>query len=409
MAKLILVELLQPNKWNPNVMGDVEYQALRQDMQIGGPQSIDPVLASPWSCFYLGAKVNESYVIVDGEHRWRAAQELGWKEILCEVREITEDDAKAICYRRNRERGNIDPFKEAALFNSELDRKRSQKQIADKYLVDPSTVSHRLSLLRIQPKIIETVRKLPRGMITPSHLEPIATLEPEDQKGVELRSPYSDGVKSVRQIEAEVTRVKEMRVAEKALAEAVAKAKFPKCPRCKKEPVRIHYKKLPWVSCDRGHEWNLNTGKGLYDEERIQQNRLAGKPEIRVSSVLRSAHTVKELADVFGERIRELVPKLTQITDVRISGMLEGSHFSFDLNVYAHTMSVYVNHGDSSYMSGQSFRAEEHEYRSGEKSAVHCDNPESIKKVEKFIDDAFQGKLVEPRKKKGKSAEASAL
>jgi len=99
-------------------------------------------------------------------------------------------------------------------------------------------------------------------------------------------------------------------------------------------------------------------------------------------------------------RIKELVPKMTQLTDVRISGMLEGDHFSFDLNVYAHTMSVYVNH-DGGYSSGQSFRAEEHDYRSGEKSSVHCGTPENIKKVEKFIEDAFQGKVgIEPKRRK---------
>lgn len=401
MGELVLVGLLQPNKWNPNVMGDVEYQALKRDMEVSGPTGIDPVLVSPWVCFYPGTDVNESLVIVDGEHRWRSAKELNWKEILCEVREITEDDAKAICYRRNRERGNIDPFKEAALFSSELDQKRSQKQIADKYLVDPSTVSHRLSLLRIPPKILDTIRKLPRGTITPSHLEPIASLEPEDQKKFELKAYYgSDGFKSVKQIETEVARIKQMRAEEKALAVGIKTAKFPKCPKCKKEPIRIHYKKLPWVSCARGHDWSMTTGKGLYDEQRIQQNKLDGKPEIRVSSVLRSAHTVKDLGQVFGERIKELVPKMTQLTDVRISGMLEGDHFSCDLNVYAHTMSVYVNHGGS-YSNGQSFRAEEHDYRSGEKSSVHCGTPENIKKVEKFIEDAFQGKVgIKPRKKK---------
>jgi len=401
MPELISVGLLQPNKWNPNVMGDVEYQALKQDMQVGGPQSIDPVLVSPWNCFYIGADVNESYVIVDGEHRWRSAKELNWKEILCEVREITEDQAKMLCYRRNKERGTIDPFKEAALFNSELDQKLTQKQIADKYLVDPSTVSHRLSLLRIQPKIIETVRKLPRGTITPSHLEPIATLEPQDQKRVELKSLYSDGFKSVKQIETEVTRIKEMRTEEKALAEALKIAKFPKCPKCKKEPIRIHYKKLPWVSCGRGHDWSLTTGKGLYEEERIQQNRLAGKPEVRISSVLRSAHTVKDLVNIFGDRIKELVPKMDSVDSIRVTGLLEKAEFNVDFHSYGHSMGVYIRHGGNF----QGFNAEEHDYRSGEKSAVHCGRPEDIEKVKVFIETAFQGRIgVEPRKRKNEAS-----
>lgn len=400
MSELIFVGLIDPNSWNPNVMQDEEYQALKRDMQLHGPQGIDPILVSPWACFFPGEPVNERFVIVDGEHRWRVAKEVGWKEILCEVREITEDDAKGICYRRNRERGTIDPFKEATLFQSEVERKRSQKQIAEKYLVDPSTVSHRLSLLRIPPKIIETVRKLPRGTITPSHLEPIASLDLEDQRKVDLKSPYSDGLKSVKQIEMEVSRIKEMRAEEKALAEAVKTAKFPKCPKCGKDPSGIYHKGLPWVECESGHwdhSWNLTTGKTFYREDRFEEKRLSGESIVRVSSVLRSAHTVKDLVDVFNERVKEIVPKIENITNLRVTGMLDGARFQFDMNTYSESMSIYVTHGGSD----QSFRAEKHDYRSGEKSAVHCGRPDDIQKVKTFIETAFQGRLgVEPRRRK---------
>ncbi len=402
---LVSVDLLEPNKWNPNVMQDLEYQALKEDMKLRGPRGIDPILASIKSVFYsTGPVASKDFdgegrlVIVDGEHRWRAAKELGWKEVLCAVEAIQEDEAKGICYRKNRERGTIDPFKEAALFKSEVESKRSQKEIAEKYLITPSTVSHRLSLLNLSASIMSVVVKLPRGTITPSHLEPIATLEPEDQKKVELKYPYGDGFKSVKDIESEVAGIKEERAEEKALAEAIKTAAFPKCPRCKDAATGIHYKKLPWVTCERGHEWNLKTGKGLYEEHTIEQRGLGGETVAKTpSSVLRSEHSVKDLARVFGERIKEIVPKMDSVTSISVSGSLENARYSFDLRFYGRTMNVHVSHGGND----RGFFAEEHEYRSGEKSAVHCGRPQDIENVKGFIDAAFQGKVgVEPKKRK---------
>ena len=167
-------------------MAPEDYQALKADMLLVGPKKIGSVLASPYLVFYPCEDNEENrqfyaefstYVIVDGQHRHQAATELKWSELKVDVQDITEEEAKGICYRKSKEHGTIDPFKEAALFKRELDL-MSQKEIAAKYLVDPSTVSHRLSLLKLVPEVLEQVAKMPRGTVTPSHLEP-ATFLPE--------------------------------------------------------------------------------------------------------------------------------------------------------------------------------------------------------------------------------------
>lgn len=406
MAELIFVDLIDANSWNPNIMGDEEYQALKQDMNLHGPQGVDPILVSPWACFFLGEPVNERFVIVDGEHRWRIAKELGWKEILCEVREITEDDAKGICYRRNRERGNIDPFKEANLFKSEVERQRSQKEIAEKYLVDRSTVAHRLSLLKLDPEIVKTVAAVPHGTIKPSHLEPITSLAVEDQKLVvkELVQDARQGhVGTVNDVSETVARIKGQREEERLLAEALKTAKYAKCPKCGRPPTGINYRKLPWVKCGNYHDWNLETGKTPYQEQYVEERTLDGKRTITPSSVLRSMHTVEELSNIFGERIKEVVPRMDKIRGVRVSGTLDNAQFQIDLNGYNQSASMYVRHGGNNI----GFRVEEHDYRSGEKSAVHCGNPKDIEKVKAFIESAFQGRLdIEPRRRKKESTKA---
>jgi len=399
LTELLGIDKIDANSWNPNVMGEEEFLALKQDMHVHGVNGVDPILVSPFHCFFLEKAVSDRFVIVDGEHRWRVAKELGWKEVLCEVREISEDDAKALCYRRNRERGTIDPMKEALLFKTEIP-KLTQAKIAGKYGVDQSTVSHRLSLLKLAPEVTEALENLPRGIITPSHLEPIATLDPRDQEQVmdeiESRLRSGDSV-TVQQIEHKCTWLRREADNKSKLEKAIQEAKFPKCPKCGKPPVRIHYKELPWVDCPGGyrHEWNLETGKTLYQEERIGQKNLAGETEERVSRTLRCSHTVKELHAVFAERLKELVPKLDEIHSLKVSGRLEGTEFHVDLIGYGHSMAISVHR--ASKWTG--FRAEEHDYKTGEKSAVQVQEPGEIDLIRQLIDSAFQGKLGIPIEK----------
>jgi ParB/RepB/Spo0J family partition protein len=408
--KSVAVDKIDRNPWNPNVIQKEEYDALKQDMHIHGATGIDPLLISPKKFFFKAQDHKEgstadTYIIVDGEHRWRAAKELGWKEIRCEIREISEDDAKALCYRRNRERGNIDPFKEALLFKTEVP-KLSQAKIAGKYGVDQSTVSHRLSLLKIDAQIVAKAKIMPRGIITPSHLEALATLEPKDQKQVFQQYDRDRSYRQwgVKEMQEQTARVKKAREEERALAEALQTAKFPKCPKCRKgSPKRVCHKGLPWVTCSSClDDWNLETGKRLYEPEVSTQKGLDGKSEPIRQKTIRCAHTVRELVEVFVERAKEIVPKV-DIASLKVSGKLDGAQFGFDFSSYGKSVSVSW-HSNALW---RGFRAEEHEYRTGEKSAVDTHSSDHVEEVKQLIENAFQGKLgIESKRlKKAKTAE----
>jgi ParB/RepB/Spo0J family partition protein len=408
-AGMISIDKIEPNKWNPNVMGPIEYEALKQDMHVHGARGIDPILVSPYKAYYqiTEVKVTDKFIIVDGEHRWKAAGELHWKEVYCTIGDITEEDAKALCYRRNRERGNIDPFKEALLFKSDLDQNMTQAKVAGKYGVEQGTVSHRLSLLKLDPTIIEKVQSMPRGIITPSHLEPIATLELKDQKILGeslLRESKREGAPfwSVRDIGFQVERIKKERAEEKALEKALETSEYPKCPECKKKPTRINYQGLPWVRCEGFHtSWNLETGKREYEPESHTEKTLTGETRKVPSTVIRSVHTVKELHDIFTERIREFVPKL-KISGINVRGKFEDQEFSVELGGYENSMSVSWHLGNT----WEGFHAEAHDYRSGEKTCIHAHSPERIPTAKELMENAFIGKLgIEPKEKQKKTSE----
>lgn len=408
MTEMMLpVSSLQPNKFNPNVMQDEEFQALKKDMQKVGPKKIDSVLVSLYCDFYPcednednRKKFANSYVIVDGEHRWTGATELCWASMRCDIQVLDEEEAKGICYRKNKDRGTIDPFKEAALFHSELEL-LSQKEIAEKFLVDPSTVSHRLSLLKLVPEVRKQVEDLPRGMITPSHLEPIASLPEGEQKKISLQKQWEKGeIRSVRDISEETKRIKEALAAEQALKKALETAKYPKCPKCGQGACRSNYKGLPWVNCASGkyeHDWNLETGKSSYEIVTMQQNKVNGeKAEPVKTKVIRCVHTVDELSEAFVECIRQVIPNVEKITSFRVHGKLFGDEdFSAEFSGYGQSMNVSlsVNH---KYCS---FRAEVKDYKTGEKTMVDAGSPDDVERVKQFIENAFQGTLEVPDKK----------
>jgi ParB/RepB/Spo0J family partition protein len=166
---------LQESSWNPNEMNDETFASLIQDMREGGYFTINPIQVFPAETDQQGLV---RYQIADGHHRFRAARKVPWEKIRAEVLDIEESEAKAVNYRKNHERGNLNPEKEAKLFFEEWEKgngKLTQQQIADKYGISQNYVSDRLQSLPIYPSGIK-----------PSHAEEIvhAVKNEDAQKAV---------------------------------------------------------------------------------------------------------------------------------------------------------------------------------------------------------------------------------
>lgn len=104
---------LQANPWNPNAMTKRERAALVHGLKNDGWISSQALLV--WATDETGAIRN---VIIDGEHRWRAARELGLDNgPVVELHGIPEIEAKALTIKLNAKRGAFDP----ALLRTMLD------------------------------------------------------------------------------------------------------------------------------------------------------------------------------------------------------------------------------------------------------------------------------------------------
>ncbi len=92
---------LHPNTYNPNRQNEHEFELLQRSMREDG--FTQPVIAM------------EDGTIVDGEHRWRAADALGFTEVPVVYVKYTPEQMRIATLRHNRARGSEDVELSAAV------------------------------------------------------------------------------------------------------------------------------------------------------------------------------------------------------------------------------------------------------------------------------------------------------
>lgn len=93
--EIVLIDKVRPNDYNPNKMDDFTYRSLVDGIKKDG---------------FIGAVVlrTGSFEIIDGEHRWRAAKELGLQEIPAVLLDVSDSKARKLCIALNQKRGEFD-------------------------------------------------------------------------------------------------------------------------------------------------------------------------------------------------------------------------------------------------------------------------------------------------------------
>ena len=92
--KLTPVKCLKANHYNPNRMTERQFLALKSSIHENGFCGV-----------ILARDAENGLVIVDGEHRWRAARALGIKEVPCLIGDFDELQAQALTVKVNQIRG----------------------------------------------------------------------------------------------------------------------------------------------------------------------------------------------------------------------------------------------------------------------------------------------------------------
>ena len=140
----------------------------------------------------------DSYELIMGERRWRAAQEAGLSTIPAIVRETSDDDMLRDALLENLHRSQLNPLEEAAAYQQLLDDFGcTHEELAGRIGRSRPQISNTLRLLTLSPAV---QRRLAAGTLSAGHARALlAVVDPARQDRLAARV-LAEGI-SVRGLE----------------------------------------------------------------------------------------------------------------------------------------------------------------------------------------------------------------
>ena len=123
-------------------------------------------------------KRGESFELVAGERRWRAARMAALDVVPCNIIEITDTESAEIALLENLQREDLNFIEEAeADFNLINDHKFTQDELAKRMGKKQSTIANKLRILKLSDKVRETCLE---NKLTERHARALLSLPNEE-------------------------------------------------------------------------------------------------------------------------------------------------------------------------------------------------------------------------------------
>jgi len=166
-VKTLPVGKLAPNRRQPRRrFDDAGIDGLAESIRAQGV--IQPIIVSRLN--------TDTYTIIAGERRWRAAQRAGLAEVPVVVREIGDDrQLLEMALVENLQRADLNPLEEAEAYRALIGEfGLSQEEVAQRVGRTRATVSNVLRLLKLPPVVQEMLRS---GELSAGQARPLLTLD----------------------------------------------------------------------------------------------------------------------------------------------------------------------------------------------------------------------------------------
>ena len=158
------VSVYQPRKYlDPEKVAELAHSVAQKGV-------LQPLLVRP---------NGESFEIVAGERRFRAAQQAGLTTVPVVIKTLSDRETLEIALIENVQRENLSAVEEARAFEQLLTFGLSQEEVADAVGKSRSTVANTLRLLRLGDAALTA---LDVGRISAGHARAILAQPPEDQE-----------------------------------------------------------------------------------------------------------------------------------------------------------------------------------------------------------------------------------
>ena len=185
-SRTLPVAFLKPGRFQPRKnFADDALNDLAASVKEKGV--LTPILVRP-----LGA---DSYEIVAGERRWRAAQMAKLHDVPVVVRDMADAEALEIAIIENVQRADLNVIEEAMAYQELIDTfKRTQEQVAQEVGKSRPHVANTIRLLRLPESVKALIRE---GKLTAGHARTLLSAADPEAAAQEILS----GKMTVRQAE----------------------------------------------------------------------------------------------------------------------------------------------------------------------------------------------------------------
>ena len=182
------IEQIEPNPEQPRrAFNDATLEELAQSIRANGV--IQPIIVR---------RLGESFQIVAGERRWRAAQRAGLLKVPAVIRDIKEEEVLALSLIENIQREELNPIEEAAAYKNLIEQLGlTQEEVARQVGKDRSSITNSMRLLRL-PQAVQ--RMVEGGQLSMGHARALLALDSEEGQ-IELAGRVAREGLSVREVE----------------------------------------------------------------------------------------------------------------------------------------------------------------------------------------------------------------
>ena len=200
--KMVRVSAIEPNRGQPRKEFDSESLSELAD-SIREHGVLQPLLVRRLP----GASLeDESYQLVAGERRWRAARMAGLSEVPVVVREMSEAEVLEFALIENLQREDLNPLEEAGGYQELIDTfGLTQEEVARKVGRSRSAVANALRVLKLPQELHPYLRD---GDLTAGHAKALLTVK-ERGKMLKLAEITIEQGLSVREVKRRAARLNE--------------------------------------------------------------------------------------------------------------------------------------------------------------------------------------------------------
>lgn len=188
IVNLIPINLIKPNNEQPRKnFDDEKITMLAQSIKQHG--IIQPLVLK---------KVNDFYVIVAGERRWRAAKNIGLKELPAVIMHLSNKDLLEVSLIENIQREDLNPIEEGLAYKKLLeDFHITQEELGKRVGKSRTVITNCIRLLNLDKRVQEYLMD---SVISEGHARVILSIENNDLQ-YEISQKIIDEGLSVRDTE----------------------------------------------------------------------------------------------------------------------------------------------------------------------------------------------------------------